>query len=69
MSINRELDALWIDEVYFFAERMDQSESGRIIVKSSLIEKYRRMTGDYSSENTEIKNHLIDTMNALDIPI
>jgi gluconate kinase len=65
----RDKNQKWLDEVNFFAERLDQSETGRIIVKSSLIKKYRKMNDDYISTNSDIRSHIIDTMNLLGIAI
>ena len=44
----------------WFAERMDETQSGRVQVPSNLYKRFKRLVGNDSVPNHEIKCHLID---------
>jgi hypothetical protein len=44
----------------WFGNRMDETQSGRVIVPSYLFEKFRKITGRPELQNHTIKSWLID---------
>ena len=48
------------EQVTWFCERLKESPTGKVIVSSSLVNKYRKLTADYDSPNAIIRSRIID---------
>lgn len=57
------------EELRYFAERCDENASGRIIVSSHLIKKYRKLTGNIADSNAIIRSRIIDSIYNLKLKI
>ena len=44
----------------WFGNRIKESHTGRVIVAQHLVEKFRKLSGDYTTSKEVIKNFLID---------
>ena len=47
------------DDLKWFAERLDTSGTGRVIVPSYLVKKYRRLTGDLDSDAAVVRSKIV----------
>lgn len=47
------------DEEAWITERIETSHTGKVIIKQNLVEKYRKIIGDYHSPNWKIRNMMI----------
>lgn len=42
----------------WFADRIDESHSGRLIIKTHVLNKFRKFSGDYETGNAVIKSKI-----------
>ncbi len=59
-NFNYSKDWLTDEEKIWFGNRMYESSTGRVIVPSYLITKFRKLVGDEHLDKLHIKNWLID---------
>lgn len=54
-------------DVKWFAERINESATGKLIVGTGLVNKYRKIFADYDSSNDIIRNNIIETCRNADV--
>lgn len=50
-------------EINWYADRVDESPTGRLIISSHLVNKYRKKTGNYLDDNSLIRDEIIRLTN------
>lgn len=59
--------SLTSEEAAWFAERAGESASGKILITDYMVKKYRKLSGDTTSSNSSIRNHIINECNRYDM--
>jgi hypothetical protein len=59
------LDKMSREQSDWFLERLTEGRTGRIIVKSHLVKKWRKISGNYTDDNARIRFAIIDAFQRL----
>lgn len=58
LPIVPKVDKLNPDEIWI-VDRIEESITGRILIKTHLVNKYRKMTSNYAGTNSEIRSEML----------
>lgn len=50
------------DQKKWFGNRLDETQTGKVIVKKYLVKKYRQITGNYHDRDFVIKDEIIKNL-------